>query len=74
LFSKGFKYAGTLSFQKINPTKKDTFLLWIPGFPGMFYDLVMFRKLALQTLIIKLTLGNIFIKVKNLPGGVTVTK
>ena len=27
-----------------------------------------------MTLIIKLTLGNIFIKVKNPPGGVTVTK
>ena len=28
----------------------------------------------LMTLIIKLTLGNIFIKVKNPPGGATVTK
>jgi hypothetical protein len=28
----------------------------------------------LMTLIIKLTLGNIFIKVKNPPGGATITK
>jgi hypothetical protein len=28
----------------------------------------------LMTLIVKLTLGNIFIKVKNPPGGATVTK
>ena len=32
------------------------------------------KPLFLKTLIIKLTLGNIFIKVKNPPGGATVTK
>ena len=32
------------------------------------------KTLFLMTFIIKLTLGNIFIKVKNPPGGTTVTK
>jgi hypothetical protein len=32
------------------------------------------KKLFLMTLIIKLTLGNIFTKMKNPPGGATVTK
>ena len=34
--------------------------------------LVLTKTLFLMTLIIKLTLGNIFIKVNNLPGGATV--
>ena len=36
--------------------------------------LVLTKTLFLIVLIIKLTLGNIFMKVKNLPGGATVTK
>ena len=36
--------------------------------------LLMIKTPFLMTLIIKLTLGNIFIKVKNPPGGATVTK
>ena len=36
------------------------------------YEIVT-KTLFLMTLIIKLTLGNIFIKVKNPPGGATVT-
>ena len=32
------------------------------------------KTLFLLTLIIKLTLGNIFVKAKNPPGGATVTK
>ena len=36
--------------------------------------LIPTKTLFLMTLIIKLTLGNNFIKVKNPPGGVTVTK
>ena len=38
------------------------------------WQLVLTRKLFLMTLIIKLTLGNIFIKMKNPPGGAIVTK
>ena len=33
-----------------------------------------YKTTFLMTLIIKLTLGNLFIKVKNPPGGATVTK
>ena len=43
----------------------ETMKLWL---------LVLPKTLFLMTLIIKLTLGNIFIKVKNPPGGATVTK
>ena len=43
----------------------ETMKLWL---------LVLSKTLFLMTLIIKLTLGNIFIKVKNPPGGATVTK
>jgi hypothetical protein len=43
----------------------ETMKLWL---------LVLTKTLFLMTLIIKLTLGNIFIKVKNPPGGATVTK
>ena len=43
----------------------ETIKLWL---------LVLIKPLFLMTLIIKLTLGNIFIKVKNPPGGATVTK
>ena len=43
----------------------ETMKLWL---------LALTKTLFLMTLIIKLTLGNIFIKVKNPPGGATVTK
>ena len=36
--------------------------------------LIPTKTLFLMTLIIKLTLGNIFIKVKNPPGGATITE
>ena len=35
---------------------------------------ILTKRLFLMTLIMKLTLGNIFIKVKNPPGGTTITK
>ena len=52
-----------LCFQRV--ALSETMKLWL---------LVLTKTLFLMTLIIKLTLGNIFIKVKNLPGGATVTK
>ena len=39
-----------------------------------FWLLVLTKTLFLMTLIKKLTLGNIFIKMKNPPGGATVSK
>ena len=36
--------------------------------------LILTKTLFLMTILIKLTLGNIFVKVKNPPGGATVTK
>ena len=43
-------------------------------FEGWLSLETMKLKHILMTLIIKLTLGNIFIKVKNPPGGATITK
>ena len=47
---------------------------WLSLETKEFWLLVLTKTLLLMTLIIKLTLGNIFIKVKNPPGGATVTK
>ena len=37
-------------------------------------NIISYYKKFIMILIIKVTLGNIFIKVKNPPGGATVTK
>ena len=47
---------------------------WLSLETMKFWLLVLTKTLFLLTLIIKLTLGNIFMKVKNPPGGATVTK
>ena len=47
---------------------------WLSLETMKFWLLVLTKTLFLMTLIIKLTLGNIFIKMKNPPGGATVTK
>ena len=47
---------------------------WFPLETMKLWLLVLTKPLFLITLIIKLTLGNIFIKVKNPPGGATITK
>ena len=52
----------------------DPFKGWLSLETMKFWLFVLTKTLFLMTLMIKLTLGNIFIKVKNPPGGATVTK
>ena len=59
---------GSKSFQNY------AFKGWLSLETMKFWLFVVTKTLFLITLIIKLTLGNIFIKVKNPPGGATVTK
>ena len=66
-----FAHTGLICFRSFH---NYAFKGWLSLETMKLWLFLVTKPLFLKTLIIKLTLGNIFIKVKNPPGGATVTK
>ena len=71
IFALESKHTGLICFRSF---QNYAFKWWLSLETMKLWLLLSTKAPFLMNLIIKLTLGNIFIKVKNPPGGATVTK